>query len=140
MLKSLKNFGALYLIAFGTLWLVRFPLADCFDCEGPGAWGRNDHVYAERSLAFEIIFVLSSFVAGLFQIRLGWLVPIALSIADVLTMRLAGAEWWSIRNNEGPIAFIFDLLIGAVFLASGLGINLLTNRLKSKRSISPSLE
>ncbi len=140
MLRRLHKFGALYLIAFGTLWLVRFPIAECFDCESPNAWGQSDHIGAERGLAFYIIFVLLSFLAGLFQIRLGWMVPIALTIADILTMHLAGVAWWSIRNNEGPVFLIFDLLIGTIVMTVGLGINMLVNRRKSRQPISPSLE
>ena len=102
--------------------------------------GQSDHIGAERGLAFYIIFVLSSFLAGLFQIRLGWMVPIALTIADILTMHLAGVAWWSIRNNEGPVFLIFDLLIGTIVMTVGLGINMLVNRRKSRQPISPSLE
>src|SRR5215472_1290580 len=99
MLKSLKNLGAVYLIAFGTLWLIRFPIAECIDCEAANYWGQSDYITHRNFIAFAIILVLSSILAGLFELRLGWLVPIALTIADVLTMHLAGVAWWSIREN-----------------------------------------
>jgi NADH:ubiquinone oxidoreductase subunit K len=55
-------------------------------------------------------------------------------------MHLAGVAWWSIRNNEGPVFLIFDLLIGTIVMTVGLGINMLVNRRKSRQPISPSLE
>jgi hypothetical protein len=43
----------LVLIAISFCALILFPLTDCFDCEEPQPWGRNDAAYATRSVVFD---------------------------------------------------------------------------------------
>ena len=69
-------------------------------------------------MAFALVLA-APFLAGLFALRRGWLVPICVVVALLLTQPLGGVEWWSLRDNEGPVILIFGF--PAAFVCFGLG-------------------
>ena len=106
--RSLIKLGAflrqhliVVLISISLCALILFPLADCFDCEGPNPWGRNDAAYAIRSTMFDYLLVGSSLLAGFSRRRFGWTVPIAITVIACAIEPLAGVELWSLVRNEG---------------------------------------
>ncbi len=99
--------------------LVRFPLADCFDCEGPHPWGRDDVAYLSRSHLFTAWLFGISFLLGICRARFGWVAPLLIAVGDCLTQHIGGVSWWSLLNNEGPFILLGDSFIGLVGLALG---------------------
>jgi O-antigen/teichoic acid export membrane protein len=116
----LRQHLALILILSSCCFLVLFPLADCFDCEGPSPWGRNDAAFAIRSTVFFYLLVSSSALAGLLRCRLGWLVPVAIVPIAGATERLGGVPLWSLIRNEGPVMLIFGGAVGLIVFLAGL--------------------
>jgi hypothetical protein len=119
MRMRVRPFLVPMIILVTVIALSLFPIADCFDCEGPNPWGRDDVAYQLRSEVFEAWLILASFLVGIFRIRFGWTVPLAIAIADCLTQPLGGVELRSLINNEGPVALIMDTLIGLVSFGVG---------------------
>ena len=59
------------------------------------------------------------FLAGLLALRRGWLVPICVVLALLVTQPLGGVALWSLRENEGPVILISGF--PAAFACFGLG-------------------
>jgi hypothetical protein len=91
----------LVLIAISFCALILFPLADCFDCDYPHPWGRNDAAYATRSMEFVCWLAGASLLAGFSRRRFGWMVPVAITLIACATEPLGGVAFWSLLNNEG---------------------------------------
>ena len=128
--RYLRRHLVLVLIAISFCGLVLFPLANCFDCEGPHPWGRNDEAYATRSMVFDYWLAGASLVAGLSRRRFGWMVPIAIVSIACATEPLAGVALWSLLNNEGPVMLIFDGSLGLGSFCAGLIARALIDRLR----------
>ena len=115
--------------------LARFPLADCFDCEGTGAWGRNEAAYQLRSEVYLGWLLVAPFILGFARIPFGWTVPFVMSVIDCLTQHyFGGVPWWSLENNEGPFILLFDTCVSFVAMSVGAGARLALTQL-NKRNI-----
>jgi hypothetical protein len=112
------------------LVLVRFPLADCFDCEGPNPWGRDDVAYLLRLRLFMAWLTGSSILLGLYRVPFGWLAPLLIAMGDLLTEHIGGVAWWSLLNNEGPSILLFDIGFGMAGLALGTLIQVILRKIK----------
>jgi hypothetical protein len=132
----LRHHLVLVLISISLCALIVFPLADCFDCEGPNPWGRNDAAYATRSMMFICLLVGSSLLAGFSRRRLGWTVPIAITVIACATQPLAGVELWSLVNNEGPIMLIVGGSIGLASFCVGLAARVIMDSWRKRQSHS----
>jgi O-antigen/teichoic acid export membrane protein len=130
----LRRHLVLILIAVSLCALILFPLADCFDCEGPRPWGRDDAAYAIRTAVFSHWLIGASFLAGFSRRRFGWTVPVAITLISCATEPLGGVALWSLLNNEGPVIAIFDGAIGLGAFFAGRVTRVLFNRLRSHRS------
>jgi hypothetical protein len=125
----------LVLIAISFCALILFPLADCFDCDYPHPWGRNDAAYAIRSMAFDCWLVGGSLLAGFSRRRFAWLVPVAITLIACATEPLGGVAFWSLVNNEGPIMLIFGGSLGLASFCVGLMARVLMDRLRKRRQL-----
>ena len=112
------------------LALVRFPLADCFDCEGPNPWGRNDVAYLLRSRLFMAWLAGSSILLGVYRVPFGWSAPLLIAMGDLLTEHIGGVAWWSLLNNEGPFILLFDIGFGMAGLGLGALIQVILRKTK----------
>jgi len=130
----LRRHLALVLIAVSFCALILFPLADCFDCEGPQPWGRNDGSYATRSMVFDYWLVGASLLAGLSRHRFGWTVPVAITLIARATEPLGGVAMWSLLHNEGPIILIFGGALGLASFFAGLVARVSVNWLRKHYS------
>ena len=115
-LRKLRQHGTVSLSLLTVIALSFYPLPFCIDCEYPNPW----HHVAKggEPLAFALVFA-APFLAGLFALRRGWLVPICVVVALLVTQPLGCVEWWSLRDNEGPFILIFGF--PAAFVCFGLG-------------------
>ena len=115
------------LVAFAPLWvfvatfavLVIHPVPECFNCEFPNPWGRDDAAYRVAVNILDAWLVGASAVAGFVSIRRNWLVPVAIMLADLLTQHVGGVPLWSLTQNEGPIIVIAFVVLGTGSLAAG---------------------
>ena len=80
------------------LALALYPLPFCIDCEFPNPWGHAD-VWEEGTLS--VWLLAAPLLAGLFALRRGWLVPVLVVFALLVTRPLGGVAWWSLKNNKG---------------------------------------
>jgi hypothetical protein len=118
----LKSHLVLILILVTLCGLALFPIADCFDCEGPNAWGRNDAAYEIRANVFDVWLVGTSLLVGFLRQRRGYFVPIAAMLIYCATMPLGGVKLWSLFGNEGPTALIIGLPVGLCSFAVGRAV------------------
>lgn len=70
--------------------LAVHPIPECFDCEFPNAWGRDDRVYYASARLFDAWFVLASVAAGFVSLQRNWMVPFGITLADLVTQPLGG--------------------------------------------------
>jgi hypothetical protein len=122
----------LVLVAISFCALILFPLADCFDCDGPHPWGRNDAAYLTRSMVFDYWLAGASLLAGFTRRRFGWLVPVAITLIACVTEPLAGVAFWSLLNNEGPVMLIYGGSLGLASFCVGLIARILMDRLRKQ--------
>jgi hypothetical protein len=115
----LRPFLVPMIILVTVVALSLFPIADCIGCEGPHPWGRNDVAYQVRSEIFDIWLVGVSFLVGVFRLRFGWIVPLAIVVANCMTEPLGGVELWSLIKNEGPVILIVGGLFGLIAFGAG---------------------
>jgi hypothetical protein len=78
----------------------------CIDCEFPNPWGRVGSAVDTPLLVW---LAVAPFLAGLFALKKGWLVPVSMVLALLVTQPLGGVLWWSLRDNEGPFILVFGL-------------------------------
>jgi len=125
---------ALWVFVATFLALAMHPIPECFACEFPRPWGRDDVAYAHASVILEVWLIGASFAAGLSSLRKYWLVPIAIVLADLITQPIGGVALWSLLSNEGPLILVLGGLIGAAaFLLGGL-VRLILNKLRASRA------
>ena len=117
--RRLKLFLVPMIILVTVVALSLFPIADCFDCEGPHPWGRDDVAYQVRSEIFDIWLLGVSFLVGVFRLRFGWIVPLAIVVANCITEPLGGVGLWSLIKNEGPVILIMGGLFGLIAFGAG---------------------
>jgi hypothetical protein len=135
MRSRLRAFIVPSIVLLTVLVLVRYPLADCFDCEGPHPWGRDDAAYLFRSHFFIAWLFGTSFLLGLYRVRGGWVAPLLIALGDCLTQHLGGVAWWSLLNNEGPLILLSDSFFGLIGLALGAFVNLLASKARKYRRV-----
>ncbi|MEU5523820.1 APC family permease [Streptomyces sp. NPDC047860] len=85
-------------------------------------------VYAELSSQFPITGGVYQWVRRLSGPRLGWLVGwiyLASAIASLTTVAYLGAGWLHMLVSDAPLSAAAHVLLGVVFVAVALGINLL---------------
>ena len=58
----------------------------------------------EVSVSFWLL--IAPFLAGVFPVKRGWLVPVVTVLALLATQPLGGVAWWSLRENEGPFILL----------------------------------
>jgi hypothetical protein len=100
--------------------LAIHPLPECFDCESPRPWGRDDTAYHHGVAILEAWFILASITAGFCSVRKYWLVPLLIVAADLVTQPLGGVALWSLWNNEGPVILLIGCVMGALCLLAGV--------------------
>ena len=113
--------------------LAIHPIPECFDCEFPNPWGRDDLAYHRAVAILDGWFVLASITAGFCSIRKYWPVPLLIVVADLVTQPLGGVARWSLWNNEGPVMLLIGCVIGAICLSAGVLFRLLVDRLVKPR-------
>jgi hypothetical protein len=114
--------------------LVLFPIADCFDCQFPSPWGRNDAIYEIRSIVFDCWLFGASFLLGVLKKRWGWLVPIAIALIACATEPLGGVPLWSLLGNEWPEMLIFGGFVGLTSFVIGAALRVPIDYFVSRRS------
>ena len=115
MLVSVKRYASIVIIMATAIALAFFPIPLCFDCEGPNPYA-IDAVIAHRQLIFEIWSISAIFFSVFLRIKNPWLIPPGIMLADLMTQHLGGVPWWSVRENEGPIIILVDLIAGFILL------------------------
>ncbi len=73
MSSRLRPYIVPTIVLLTVLVLILFPRADCFDCDFPHPWGRDDAAYALRSEIFLAWLAGTSFFFGLYRVRGGWI-------------------------------------------------------------------
>lgn len=68
--------------------------------------------------------LVAPFLSGLFGFRNGWLVPVSVVVGTLIAQPLGGVEWWSFRNNEGPLILLFGLPVCGFSYLIGLAVGL----------------
>jgi hypothetical protein len=116
LLAQLRRHGTVALSLLTLIALCVHPLPFCIDCEFPDPWGHKSSPFDGPLLVWLLI---ASFLAGLFALWKGWLVPIFVVLALLATQPLGGVTWWSLRDNEGP--FILALGLPAAGVCFGFG-------------------
>jgi hypothetical protein len=120
-LSTLRDHAAVA-ISFVTLTALSiYPLPFCIDCEFPNPWG---HVAVWEEDPVSIWLLAAPFLAGLFAVKRGWLVPIWVIFALLVTQPLGGVEWVSLKNNEGPFILVFGLPVVAACFGLGYMIHI----------------
>ncbi len=104
------------LCAVTLVGLIMYPIPLCFDCEFPNPWG---HVPAKGEAPVAVLVVLTPFLAGAFALRPGWIVPLFVVIAFLLTQPLGGVHWRSLRDNEGPIIIVLGVPLAMTSFGTG---------------------
>jgi hypothetical protein len=92
------------------------PTPWCADCEFPDPWG---HVYDRIDDILGLWSLTAPFIAGVLGLRKGWLVPICVVFATLITQPLGGVPLWSLVRNEGPTIVILGLPICAFSFGVG---------------------
>jgi uncharacterized protein YybS (DUF2232 family) len=116
ILSRTLDHGAV-IISFVTLIaLCIYPIPFCIDCEFPNPWG---HIDAKGEVPVSVWLLTAPFLAGLLALKKGWLVPVFVVFALVLTQHLGGVAWWSLRENEGPFILILGFPVTAVCFGIG---------------------
>ena len=133
--SKLRYHGAAALSAGTLIALILHPTPWCFDCEFANPWG---HIYDWLDTALSIWLLVAPFLAGLFALRKGWLVPLSLVGALLASQSLGGVAWWSLRENEGPIILMFGLptcaacfFLGSVVRLAAVFVNGVISRLRA---------
>ena len=116
ILPKLRQHGTVVLSLITVIALSLYPLPFCIDCEYPNPWG---HVTRKGETPVFFWLFAAPFLAGFFALRRGWLVPICVVVALLVTQPLGGVALWSLRENEGPVILIFGF--PAAFACFGLG-------------------
>ena len=118
----LGDYGGLILslLTLGALSVYSLPF--CIACEYPNPWG---HVEVWQELPVTIWLAVAPFLAGLLALRNGWLVPICVIFALVITQPLGGVAWWSLRDNEGPIIVVLGLPVTSACFGLGYLVRLI---------------
>jgi len=65
----------------------------------------------------------------------GWLVPVCMALVTLITQPLAGVDWLSVRENEGPIIVIIVLPACAVCFFLGYCVRVAA--LSARRDVEP---
>ena len=88
----------------------------CIDCEFPNPWG---HVADRIDGLLFVWSLVAPFFAGSFGFRRGWVVPLAVVLANLISQLLGGEPWGDFLDNEGPGILFFGSLF--YFGSFGLG-------------------
>jgi hypothetical protein len=115
MSDSIKRYASIVIVIATFIALAFFPIPSCFDCEGPNPYG-DAAVLAHRQLIFEIWPISAIFFSVFLRIKRPWLIPPGIMLADLMTQHLGGVPWWSLRENEGPIIILVELIAGFILL------------------------
>jgi hypothetical protein len=116
MSDSIRRYASIVIVIATFIALVFFPIPSCFDCEFPNPYGIDAAVFAHRQLLFEIWSISAIFISVLLRIKRPWLIPPGIMLADLITQHLGGVPWWSLRENEGPIIILVELIAGFILL------------------------
>ena len=130
LLSKFRRHGTIALSLLTVLALCIHPLPFCIDCEFPDPWG---HQSSAVDVPLLIWLLVAPFLAGLFAVRKGWLVPICVVLALLATQSIGGVAWWSLRENEGPFILIFGLLTTAICFGIGYLIHMATKMVLGRR-------
>jgi len=109
------------------------PIPECFECESPNPWGRDDFAYHRAVVILDCWFVLASITAGFYSIRKYWPVPLLIVAADLVTQPLGGVVLWSLWHNEGPVILLIGGVMGTLCLSAGVLFRHLVDRLVKAR-------
>jgi hypothetical protein len=116
MSDSIKRHASIVIVIATFIALAFFPIPSCFDCEFPNPYGLNDAILAHRGLLFEIWSICAIFFSVFLRAKMPWLIPPGIMLANLMTQHLGGVPWWSLRENEGPIIILVDLISGFILL------------------------
>lgn len=116
LLSRLRRHGTAALSMLTLIALCIHPLPFCIACEFPDPWGHKSNAFDVPLL---IWLLIAPFLAGVFALRKGWLVPICVVVALVATQPIGGVDWWSLRENEGPFILNFGLPTTALCFVVG---------------------
>jgi hypothetical protein len=112
--SDLVRNGTVILCVMTLLLAVIYPVPFCIGCEFAKPWG---HVPVWQEDIVLIWLLAAPFLAGLFVLKKGGLVPLIAVFALVIVQPLAGVAWWSLLANEGP----FIILLGSPIAAACYG-------------------
>ena len=122
LLSKVGYHAAVVVSAVTLIALTIYPLPFCIDCEFPDPWG---HVAVPGEVPVSVWLLTAPFLAGLFALRRGWLVPVCVVLAFLVTQPLGGVAWWSLRENEGPIIIVLRLPITAACFGIGYVVRMI---------------
>jgi hypothetical protein len=132
LVASVRSHGSVAISLATLVALTIHPTPWCVACEFSNPWGhvgdRLDDILGAWSL-------VAPFVAGLFALNKGWLVPVCVVLATLITQPLGGVAWWSLLNNEGPAIVILGLPACAVCFLLGYCIR--GTYLSARRNLQP---
>jgi len=106
LLATVRSHGSVAISLATLLALTIHPTPWCVDCEFSNPWG---HVSDRLDDILDAWLSIAPFIAGLFAFRKGWLVPVCMVLATLITQPFGGVAWWSLLNNEGPVIVILGL-------------------------------
>jgi hypothetical protein len=115
-LSNLTHYGAFAISVITLIALVVYPIPFCIDCESADPWG---HGSTKGELPVALWLLAAPFLAGVAAIKRGWIVPLCVVFALLVTQPLGGVAWWSLRLNEGPFILAFGLPL--TFACFGIG-------------------
>lgn len=116
VLSKFRYHGSVAVSVATLIALSIHPTPWCIDCEFPNPWS---HISDGGDVVLTVWLLIAPFLAGLFALRRGWLVPVGMVLALLITQPLGGVAWWSLRENEGPFILILGLPTCAACFAFG---------------------
>jgi hypothetical protein len=110
--RRMKRYGTWVIGILSMAALSFHPTPWCIGCETFAPFG---HVYARIDDWLLIWLVIAPFLTGLLGLEKGWLVPLFMVTAQLLTQLLGGEPW--LDFEAGEVLFIVLLGLPACFLS-----------------------
>jgi hypothetical protein len=113
---KMQRYGTVVLSLLTLLAVSLHPTPWCIGCETSTLWG---HVDTQVDDVLQIWLLIAPFLAGLLDLKRGWLVPIVMVLAQWVAQPLAGEPWVSFSGTEAPFILLFGLPVCALCFLAG---------------------
>lgn len=127
--------AALWVFVLTFVVLAIHPIPECFACEYPHPWGRDQSTRDWTLLAAWLI--VASFLAGSWGIKKNWPVPISIVMAHLMTQPIGGVALWSLLSNEGPMILALGLPTGGASLLLGCLVRRVVGQMRRSTHQTP---